>query len=266
MKVTLYHSVKWVGLFVTALVGLYTIEDLWDKFGDLKMTVVRSHESCSSSSHPHMCFQRDQCRHWAARIACLIVLPILVYMTCFKIHFLILSHSGPGDAQMSSLFQANLEGNDFGLSPLGKCPSTRRAYIELTTTSEIAYGSKVTLKNFGYGGGLLHSHVQTYPVGSNQQQVTCYHYKDENNEWTILPRWEEPPYDNQGPIRFLQDTDVIRLNHVPTTRNLTRTLSPRRSRNSTTRSRATETPQSEMGTTTGSSRSWTTSSRAQGIT
>jgi len=34
-------SVKMVGLFVTALVGLYTIEDLWDKFGDLKMSVVR---------------------------------------------------------------------------------------------------------------------------------------------------------------------------------------------------------------------------------
>ena len=33
-------SVKMVGLFVTALVGLYTIEDLWDKFGDLKMPVV----------------------------------------------------------------------------------------------------------------------------------------------------------------------------------------------------------------------------------
>lgn len=30
-------SVKMVGLFCTALVGLYTIEDLWNKFGDLKM-------------------------------------------------------------------------------------------------------------------------------------------------------------------------------------------------------------------------------------
>lgn len=34
------HSVKWVGFFVTAVVGLYTIEDLWDKFGDLRMSTV----------------------------------------------------------------------------------------------------------------------------------------------------------------------------------------------------------------------------------
>ena len=35
-------SVKWVGLFCTALVGIYTIEDLWNKFGDLDMPLVRS--------------------------------------------------------------------------------------------------------------------------------------------------------------------------------------------------------------------------------
>ena len=33
-------SVKMIGLFVTALVGVYTIEDLWDKFGDVKMPIV----------------------------------------------------------------------------------------------------------------------------------------------------------------------------------------------------------------------------------
>ncbi|KZT23996.1 glycosyltransferase family 39 protein [Neolentinus lepideus HHB14362 ss-1] len=178
-------SVKWIGLFVTALVGLYTIEDLWEKFGDVRMSV------------------QDQLRHWGARIACLIVLPILVYMASFKMHFLVLNHSGPGDSQMSSLFQANLVGNDFAKNPL-----------------DIAYGSKLTLKNMGWGGGLLHSHVQTYPVGSNQQQVTCYHYKDDNNDWIIVPRWDEPEYDPDGPLRFLQDGDVIRLQHASTTRNL----------------------------------------------
>lgn len=35
-------SIKWVGMFVTALVGAYTIEDLWTKFGDLRLSWVRS--------------------------------------------------------------------------------------------------------------------------------------------------------------------------------------------------------------------------------
>ncbi|KAH9484580.1 Dolichyl-phosphate-mannose--protein mannosyltransferase 2 [Psilocybe cubensis] len=178
-------SVKMIGLFVTALVGVYTVEDLWEKFGDTKMS------------------WRDQAKHWGARIFCLIIVPILVFMASFKIHFMVLNHSGPGDAQMSSLFQANLEGNDFAQNPL-----------------EIAFGSKITLKNMGWGGGLLHSHVQTYPVGSNQQQVTCYHYKDSNNEWLVLPRWDEPAYNPQGEIRYLKHGDVIILRHVPTTRNL----------------------------------------------
>jgi hypothetical protein len=38
----IHRSVKMIGLFVTALVGVYTIEDLWDKFGDTKMTFVSS--------------------------------------------------------------------------------------------------------------------------------------------------------------------------------------------------------------------------------
>ncbi|KAH8798445.1 glycosyltransferase family 39 protein [Flagelloscypha sp. PMI_526] len=187
ISIGLVSSVKLIGLFVTALVGLYTVEDLWDKFGDLKMSYS------------------TQIQHWVARIGALIVLPFMVYMASFKIHFLVLNHSGPGDSQMSSLFQANLKGNDFLSNPV-----------------EVVYGSRVTFKNMGWGGGLLHSHVQTYPTGSNQQQVTCYHYKDENNEWNILPTWDDPiPYNPNDPeLRYLQSGDVIRLQHVPTTRNL----------------------------------------------
>ena len=121
-----------IGLFVTALVGVYTIEDLWEKFGDTKMPVVRALVTVVAGGADKLIpfSQRDQLKHWGARVACLIVVPILVFMACFKIHFMVLNHSGPGDAQMSSLFQANLVGNDFAKNPLGSCP----LYLPFQTT------------------------------------------------------------------------------------------------------------------------------------
>ncbi|KAK4860637.1 hypothetical protein LT330_004368 [Penicillium expansum] len=179
-------SVKWVGFFCTALVGLYTIDDLWNKFGDLKMP------------------RAVLAKHLIARVVGLIVIPILVYMFSFYLHFLVLANSGPGDAQMSSLFQANLQGTEVGRdSPL-----------------ELAIGSRITLKNMGYGGGLLHSHVQTFPEGSMQQQVTCYHHKDANNDWFIYPNRQEPDYNATADLRFVGDGDIIRLIHGQTGRNL----------------------------------------------
>jgi dolichyl-phosphate-mannose-protein mannosyltransferase len=50
--------------------------------------------------------------------------------------------------------------------------------------------------------------------------VTCYHYKDENNNWVILPRWDEPEFNPNGELRFLRHDDVIRLMHHSTSRNL----------------------------------------------
>ncbi|KAI9684661.1 MAG: Protein O-mannosyltransferase 2 [Trizodia sp. TS-e1964] len=179
-------SVKWVGFFVTALVGIYTIEDLWNKFGDLRMPKV------------------ELGAHLVARVYGFIIVPLAVYMFSFWMHFTVLENSGPGDAQMSSLFQANLRGTEVGRdSPL-----------------EIAYGSRATLKNMGYGGGLLHSHVQTYPEGSTQQQITCYHHKDANNDWFFYPNRDEPEFNADDPIKYVADKDVIRLIHAQTGRNL----------------------------------------------
>jgi len=128
---------------------------------------------------------------------------------------------------MSSLFQAHLKGNDFAQNPLGKFPnsfSLSSCPIDLYSRSrfetEPAFGSRLTLKNMGYGGGLLHSHVQTYPVGSQQQQVTCYHYKDENNEWIVTPTWEAPAIDPNGEMVYLRHGDKLRLVHASTGRNL----------------------------------------------
>lgn len=143
--------------------------------------------------------------HVFTRVVGLIVVPFLIYLLSFALHFAILDQTGPGDAQMSSLFQANLKGTEVGKdSPL-----------------EVALGSRATIKNMGYGGGLLHSHVQTYPEGSQQQQVTCYHHKDANNDWFIYPNRDEPDYDHESEdIRFISDNSIIRLIHAQTGRNL----------------------------------------------
>jgi dolichyl-phosphate-mannose--protein O-mannosyl transferase len=53
-------------------------------------------------------------------------------MASFKIHFLILNHSGPGDAQMSSLFQANLVGNNFAQNPLGQSSVLSAMFVLIT--------------------------------------------------------------------------------------------------------------------------------------
>jgi dolichyl-phosphate-mannose-protein mannosyltransferase len=66
----------------------------------------------------------------------------------------------------------------------------------------------VTLKNNAHGGGLLHSHVQRYPTGSGQQQVTCYHHKDTNNDWVIQKPWGQKLNDTP---EFIKDGALIRL-------------------------------------------------------
>ena len=85
-------SCKWVGLFTIATIGLSTIKQLWILLGDLRV--------------PPKLFVR----HFMARALCLIVVPIVFYMSMFEIHFLILQNSGDGDGFMSSEFQHTLGG------------------------------------------------------------------------------------------------------------------------------------------------------------
>lgn len=181
-------SVKWVGFLVTGLVGLMTIEELWVMLGDVKM--------------PKLTF----IKHFLARVIGLILVPVGLYMLSFYIHFAILNKSGTGDANMSSLFQASLQGSPLQESPL-----------------DVVFGSEVTLKSNTFGGGLLHSHVQGYPTGSRQQQVTTYLHKDENNVFQII-RAQDPKNDLERSqfegVEPIQDGAIIRLRHLKTGRHL----------------------------------------------
>ncbi|SCU91420.1 LADA_0F09846g1_1 [Lachancea dasiensis] len=147
-------SVKWVGLFITLVAGAYTIADLF-------------------TSHHNKTLPRSiYYRHWVIRIINLIIIPFMIYLFCFKIHFTILHKSGTGDASTNTLFQVNLDNNKIEIGP-----------------RDLAYGSEVTIRSHGLSPNLLHSHVQLYPFGSGQHQVTGYGHSDDNNNWIInFPR------------------------------------------------------------------------------
>lgn len=180
-------SVKFVGLFIVMVVGIQTIFTLWQLLADLSLTMLTI------------------AKHFLARIALLIVLPVLLYILFFWIHLTVLSKSGTGDGFFSSAFQSQLEGNSL---------------FNASMPREVAYGAVISLKNVKTGGGYLHSHWHLYPeaVGARQQQVTGYSHKDENNKWIIKKYDSEPSPD--GDVELVQDGDLIRLEHEVTRRNL----------------------------------------------
>ncbi|KAL4063467.1 hypothetical protein V8B97DRAFT_984501 [Scleroderma yunnanense] len=106
---------------------------------------------------------RTWSRHFFARALCLIVIPILFYMTMFELHFLILGSSGDGDAFMSSEFRQTL------------------GHGMRDTYADVGIGSEITIRHLNTQGGYFHSHAHNYPGGSGQQQITLYPHRDENN-------------------------------------------------------------------------------------
>ncbi|KAJ2719648.1 Protein O-mannosyltransferase 2 [Coemansia sp. Benny D115] len=181
----LVTSSKWVGFLAVALVGLYTVYELYDIFGqeELRLTAYAM--------------------HWAARIGALIAVPVAIYMLSFVVHFALLYKSGSGDAEMDSLFQANLKGTGLKNQPL-----------------DVAYGSRITIKSAIQGVGLLHSHADMYPDGSKQQQITGYAHKDHNNDWIIKKVHGQSYGNTTDTVEFIRHGDLVRLVHMQTSRNL----------------------------------------------
>lgn len=66
-------GVKFVGLFVVLLVGLFTVYELWRELGDLTKPVI------------------NVGKHLVARILTLILLPSILYMAFFYIHLTVLN-------------------------------------------------------------------------------------------------------------------------------------------------------------------------------
>ncbi|KAJ3283856.1 hypothetical protein HK104_010186 [Borealophlyctis nickersoniae] len=189
LRPTMTVSVKWVGLFVIALIGLSTIQNLWKLLGDTRNSIM------------------TLSKHFLARVLCLIIVPVAIYMILFQVHFTVLSRAGSGSGFMSPEFQSTLKGNEIA-----------------DTLKDVAYGSKVYLRHHATNGGYLHSHKSTYPTGSKQQQITLYPFRDENSAFIILPPLQ---YVNETMIvttvtefQRVKHGDIVRLEHGPTGKRL----------------------------------------------
>ncbi|KAI1766103.1 glycosyltransferase family 39 protein [Hypoxylon sp. FL1150] len=192
-------SMKWVGLFTIAWVGSLTLVQLWVLLGDTKTVTMRIFA-----------------KHFLARAFCLIIIPATFYMAMFAIHFVCLRNPGDGDGFMSSEFQATLNNKGMQDVPV-----------------DVAFGSRVTIRHVNTQGGYLHSHPLMYPTGSQQQQITLYPHKDDNNLF-LLENQTQPLDINGEPINgtgawdnaknmtenYIKDGDVIRLYHLATHRRL----------------------------------------------
>lgn len=141
-------------------------------------------------------------KHFLSTFTLLGLIPILIYLLIFQIHFIILEHSGPFDYFFSSLLQSTLVGN-----PLHN----------ITAPQYIFSGTVVSLRNCQSGSGYLHSHLYTYPKTiSELQQVTGYTHADSNNLWLIEKFHNIPDNLSDSQRLSLGDGDLIQLRHLKT--------------------------------------------------
>ncbi|XP_050696089.1 protein O-mannosyl-transferase 2-like [Eriocheir sinensis] len=186
-------SVKFVGVFVVSVVGLYTCLDLWDTLGDLRTPLV------------------VVAQHFLARVLCLILLPASVYLALFAAHDALLlkavSPHAAEEAHLSPAFQMNLLNN---------------ALNNVSQPKELAYGSLVTLRTNTLAGVYLHSHNLTYPGEAGAkgwQQVTGFRAKDHNNYFRILFPEDDPEQKDgfySGAPEYVAHGDWVRLYHPVT--------------------------------------------------
>eukprot|EP00930_Biecheleria_cincta_P056205 TRINITY_DN4236_c0_g3_i1.p1 TRINITY_DN4236_c0_g3~~TRINITY_DN4236_c0_g3_i1.p1 ORF type:complete len:718 (+),score=104.52 TRINITY_DN4236_c0_g3_i1:184-2337(+) len=125
------------------------------------------------------------------------------------------------DADLDSIYadcDANNDGQlnyeefiEWALMPKA-APLTRNAPV---VAQGLVYGSFVSLQHVATGK-FLHSHPYNYPGGSKQQQVTCFDGDSDDNAWLVKAAHGE--WCKRG--KPVDHGDVIRLQHVPTGRNL----------------------------------------------
>lgn len=178
-------STKYVGVFTFFSIGVPVAIDLWDL-----LDVNRKQGALSLPEFG---------RHLGARLIGLVVIPFLLYLFWFQVHFAILTRSGPGDDFMTPEFQETLSDN-----------------IMTMSSAPIEYHDLITIRHKDTKV-YLHSHLDRYPlryddgrISSQGQQVTGYPHNDTNNNWQILP---SKLIASMGPGQRVKNGDLVQLRH-----------------------------------------------------
>ncbi|KAF2161779.1 glycosyltransferase family 39 protein [Zasmidium cellare ATCC 36951] len=179
-------STKYVGAFTFFSVGVPVLIDLWEL-----LDINRKQGSLSL---------QEWAQHFGARMVGLIIVPFLMYLFWFQVHFAILSRSGPGDDFMTPAFQETLSDN---LMAQNAVPIDYFDNLSMRHKDTKVY---------------LHSHVDKYPlryedgrISSQGQQVTGYPHNDTNNLWQIIPSTQM-----EGRGHRVKNGDIVRFRHLVT--------------------------------------------------
>ncbi|PVU93613.1 hypothetical protein BB559_003216 [Furculomyces boomerangus] len=174
-------SCKLVGLFTFSCVGIFVLYDLW------RILDINRNTTISEFG-----------KHFAARAVSLILVPIVVYLTFFYVHFSILTNTGPGDAYHTPNFQMQLAGNQLAMNTL-----------------PVYFGDSVSFKHIDTNT-FISSRDEIYPlkyadgrVSSNGQQVTATGAETDESFWTVIPGELFEEYTNHF------DVNGTRINDLP---------------------------------------------------
>ena len=183
-------STKYVGVFTFFTVGCAVAIDLWGLFD-----INRAKGALSL---------KEFGRHFAARLIGLLIVPFLIYLFWFQVHFAILYRSGPGDDFMTPEFQETLSDN-----------------VMAQQAVSVNYYDSISIKHKDTKT-YLHSHTEKYPlryddgrISSQGQQVTGYPFNDTNNYWQVVPNKVHDPADTPGDLP-VQNGDFVKLRHLVT--------------------------------------------------
>jgi dolichyl-phosphate-mannose-protein mannosyltransferase len=157
------------GILTVFAIGIAVLVDLWDLLDIRKSpSMVRiiihpTSTKLTSSQDPFW-------RHFAARAFGLILVPLIVYLSFFWVHFAILNHSGTGDTFMSPQFQESLAGNELLMNSLGKLTFLIKWHV-LMSILELKYYDTITLKHKDTKV-FLHSHPEQYPLRYDDGRIS----------------------------------------------------------------------------------------------